>query len=165
MLAGFYWPLFVFSFLCFALLCFFICRSTIVSLFLVYNKEKSIFRFPLAWKLGTFNLTYQRQKPRQGWNPRGTLIRYRCVPRNSGASAHAKRGVRSAAPWLIENRNLMPENLLMTSAFTVRLLVKTLGVEVKKPHLGREGSPRHILCLSFWRKINHFRGNKTEVLE
>ena len=47
---------------------------------------------------------------------------------------HARRGQRSPIAYT-KNRDLStPENLLMTSAFTVRLPVQTLEVEVKKSH-------------------------------
>jgi len=46
----------------------------------------------------------------------------------------------------------------MTSAYA-DTSIQDLGEGVKT-QWGREGSPRHVRCVSFWRKINHFRGNQ-----
>ena len=68
---------------------------------------------------------------------------------------------RARSPILIENGNLStPENLVMTSAYSRCPSVRTtLGVGVKTSvDPDREGSPRRVRCVSFWNKINHFRG-------
>ena len=38
-----------------------------------------------------------------------------------------------------------------------------VSISVEKSQQGREGSPRHWRCFSFWRKINHFRGNQRSL--
>ena len=38
--------------------------------------------------------------------------------------------------------------------------VQTLRIGVKNTSQGREGNPRRVPCVSFWREINHFRGSQ-----
>ena len=38
--------------------------------------------------------------------------------------------------------------------------VQTLRIGVKNTSQGREGNPRRVPCVPFWREINHFRGNQ-----
>ena len=55
----------------------------------------------------------------------------------------------------------MPEALVMTSAYARTTVRTDCGSRGKKlSRVGNKVSPRHVRCVSFWRKINHFRGNQ-----
>ena len=54
---------------------------------------------------------------------------------------------------------LMPENLVMISAYVSYR--KKEGIQTQ---YGREGSPILKRCVSFWCKIDHFKGNQHSLL-